>query len=788
MPRERQKRGRKAAAASQNTAETTPEPNDHKRRRLSNTLPSDEAEFQADVSHAPSAERPFYGNLDDEEQEYFKRADDMLEVNNFGNPEDRQLFLANVYKEAAGKELKLACSQSCSRLLERLILLSSPNQLKTLFQKFNGQFLNLVQHRFASHCCETLFIQSAPLVTQELVADRNDAETNQDSDEVVASMENLFLFAINELHDSLGFLMTDNFASHTLRVLLTVLAGQPLDQASSRSLLRSRKKQGVEVDGLEKPKENVLATRSVPDAFTSALENIVVDSVASLGSNQLWAMATHPTGNPTLQLLLKLELTRLKSHLKEETSITHRLIPSDALTQEGSEAAGFVNGLLYDPIGSRLMEQIVEHAPGAVFKKLYRQCLKDRLGSLARNEVAGYVVVKILNRLSADDLQTAVTSIIPQIPSLAERSRTNVIKALVERSYARNLDTKQLKTALQTAYAKPKGTSFSIHRFLQLPDELPGNDSDTDADSVNSLSLAPAPASSRSEVPPSTPSQHHASLLAQAMLTQPSPLSTLILASLTPLPSPTILHIAHSTALSPLLQAALTCPAADLITRRKLITRLYGSIASLALTPGGSRLVDSIHAGTAGMAFARERVAEELAEAEDSLRENQYARKVWRNWRMDLYKRRYGEWVRMTRREAGNGAFQSFPGVDPAESLRSRHGGTKAVANGLSTDPRRHGLAEKQSQAFRCGSKGEDGGRDEGKQHKTPLEKAREKHAKVNKLQTTQMQAQSQKLHGKGETRRANSGGGGGRGRAGSSSGGNAASSTTAAAASSSVR
>jgi nucleolar protein 9 len=81
----------------------------------------------------------YYGMLDDDEQEYFKRADEMLELNQFDDPEARKLFLDSVYKEADGKELKIANSQSCSRLLERLILLSSPDQLKSLFQKFNGQ-------------------------------------------------------------------------------------------------------------------------------------------------------------------------------------------------------------------------------------------------------------------------------------------------------------------------------------------------------------------------------------------------------------------------------------------------------------------------------------------------------------------------------------------------------------------------------------------------------------------------------------------------------------------------
>jgi hypothetical protein len=84
----------------------------------------------------------YYGMLDDDEQEYFKRADEMLELNQFEDAEARKLFLDSVYKEADGKELKIANSQSCSRLLERLILLSSPDQLKSLFQKFSGQYVH----------------------------------------------------------------------------------------------------------------------------------------------------------------------------------------------------------------------------------------------------------------------------------------------------------------------------------------------------------------------------------------------------------------------------------------------------------------------------------------------------------------------------------------------------------------------------------------------------------------------------------------------------------------------
>ena len=62
------------------------------------------------------------------------------------------------------------------------------------------------------------------------------------------------------------------------------------------------------------------------------------------------------------------------------------------------------------------------------------------------------------------------------------------------------------------------------------------------------------------------------------------------------------------------------------------------------------------------MAFARERIAEELAESESILRDSRWGRKVWRNWKMDLYRRKRREWVRSVRGEVGNDGFLSFPG------------------------------------------------------------------------------------------------------------------------------
>lgn len=155
MPKEFKKRGRRGEEKKRKRDAHDSETRAKRHKKTSDDVPAEGQDFialdggDAEMGEAPADEAfsgmprpdemPFYGMLDEGEQEYFKKADELLELNQFESPEDRAIFLENVYKEADGKELKIANSQSCSRLMERLILLSTPAQLKSLFKKFSGQ-------------------------------------------------------------------------------------------------------------------------------------------------------------------------------------------------------------------------------------------------------------------------------------------------------------------------------------------------------------------------------------------------------------------------------------------------------------------------------------------------------------------------------------------------------------------------------------------------------------------------------------------------------------------------
>lgn len=576
------------------------------------------------------------------------------------------------------------------------------NRLESVMLTLYGSFVHLMGHRFASHCCEALFLKAAPHVSDEVLSGQQATSMKErDPDEVYVSMENLFLHTLAELEGNVGYLMMDRYASHPLRVLLLVFSGARLDSDSTKRVLQSKRKEGISVSGTNNTTEpsDGEKKRAIPGSFSEALDKLISASVAGLDTDKLRALSTHPIGNPTLQLLLELELSHFgKDRAKDEQSVIKKLLPDDPITPD-SDTAVFINGLIYDPIGSHLVEKIIENAPGKLFKNLYRTFFKERIASFARNEVAQYVVIRILERLSRPDLLEAHEMLAPTIPSLLERNRTAIIRTLIERCTIRDVDTKSIAAAIDSTYHGAEG--FDIRRLLKLEHAAPAANGDGARETTNGITDTTDPSNSFKRE--SQPVKVQFNLLAQAMLLVPGSLSALILDSLITLSSDSLLALATDSIATRTLQAALTSRNASIINIRKLLNPFRGHFASLATSTAGSHVVDCAWEGTHGLAFLRERIAEELAEAEAELRESSCGRAVWRNWKMDMYKRRRGDWVRQSQNKASNDGFQTFEEVDGGASGNGNGGKGEGVKKSPLQAARERHVREKAAKEKREG-------------------------------------------------------------------------------------
>lgn len=635
MPRERKRRGRREEAKS------------NKRKRdgslesAAKRLKSDEPEDQHDPNEAAVSgdagddyigfgiERPsgvqeseeedvFHGLLDPEEQAYYSNVNTKIVANDFESAEDREIFIAAVHRETQGKELKVASSQSCSRYLEKIIMLSTAEQLRSLFSKFLGHLTYLVRHRFGSHCCETLFLESAKYVDKE---SRDEKEDEVD----LPTMEQLFLQAAEELEPNMGFLLTDRFASHTVRVLFLVMSGEPLDDASVKAMLASKKKEKLEAPVRDEGKST--NKRVVPKTFRPALDKLIHSAISTLDTTYLRALATHPTGNPVLQLLVRLELSNPgKNKQLEGNSVFKKLLPDEELEDE-SESAKFISGLIYDPTGSHLVEIFVQSLAGKTFKKLYRNILKPRLSSMAKNDIASFVAIRILERLGKDDLAEAKTLLLPEIPVLVSRRRIGLIKVLVERCAVRGVDLQDLADVLKAEY----GDNPAEFLIKLLDFKSP----DTTGQAGDEHKGIPVSSVQKTDV-------HH-SLLAQAMLHAPKT-DTIVQDSLLALDIDILRQMCQDAAASRVIQTALSPTASNIQFRRQVVPRFYGHIAALAQDLRGSYVADALWTATDGLHYMKERLAQELASHENELRMSPFGRNVWKNWAMESFQRRPADW------------------------------------------------------------------------------------------------------------------------------------------------
>ena len=605
--------------------------------------PQDDLTAFQEAARAAAPEKEFYGMLSEQEQEYFRSVDEQLDLDDFPSQEDRDIYLANVFAEAEGKELKLACSQSCSRLMERLILMSNTRQKKKIFAQLASHFLNLLQHRFASHCCETLFLQSAPVVTRELSGERDDFPTEDEPEaQPLPTMEEIFLATLDELEGHLGYLLTDKFASHSLRVILIILSGRPLEQSSTKSLVHSKKKERISVpwtsNGTDDGNLNV-QLRAVPSSFTLAAKKIIDDSTAGMDSTALRVLATHPTGNPVLQLLLELDISldaKAEGDSKD-MALLWRLLPGapGSLKEPSSPAHEFVNSMLYDSIGSRLLETLLTHCPGKVFKALWRFNLGDRIQSLVRNDIACYPAIRMLNRVGKEELVASVHKILPEVPKLVSLSRYNVLKALFERCQVR--EAKEEINSLMNALVKAiNPDKKKLVPKLCIPPEEEKEAKKGQESMLKSQSVILS----------------HGCHLTTTLLSIPGAPASAIQTSLQALPPDLLLYLATSSAPSAhVLMGAFASPAQNKVFHKAVVAALVPKTMELALSPSGSQVLNAIvtipsRAEGISLPFhLKEQILTRLSEHEQELRDSFEGRRVWRAWKGDLWKTRRTEWI-----------------------------------------------------------------------------------------------------------------------------------------------
>lgn len=583
-------------------------------------------EEEAGSGKTNSNESIFFGLVDRQELEYFKQAESTMAVDGFGSPEERIGFTNGVFEEIKGKELKLVTSQICSKLIERLILTADDDQLRSIFSSFIGHFLALSKHKYSSHCVETLLVRSAALVEREMV---NDGTTDG------TSMENLFLSMFNELKLELKGLPTNSYASHVLRLVILILAGERLP-STTRSVLRSKKSKVARKMIYIKDNQDFERSYQVPSSFKEALNTLISELADSLDTNAAREMAIDKIASPVVQLIIQVEKQassssgedrKSKKKRKKEGKKLGRFASLIFCTSEevDSKEQAFVEYLLSDPVGSHFFEQAIPNLPLPTVQRLYKLYMKDRMDKLARRDAGNFVVQALLKKLSYDEVQEILDALIPEL-EVYINSTVPLARSIIESATQRNYELDQIEELITKKYSKDN----FLENILKLSTSTLGQGKDGDWP---------------------TSEEMHRSLLVQTLMDSDRKFRDYALDGFLAMDKDKLISVAKHSIFSHTLEKCLV-PSVDIIKRKRLLNNLAGSFVELSCNAYGSHIMDKLWRFTYKLKFFRERFATELSQNEQQVKhDSKYGRSVWRNWSLDKYVRKRFEWWKIVKEE-----------------------------------------------------------------------------------------------------------------------------------------
>ncbi|KAG7824948.1 hypothetical protein KL909_001240 [Ogataea angusta] len=562
---------------------------------------------------------PFFGLLDSTELEYFKQAESTLNINAFSSSEEREYFVAGVYEESKGKELKLVTNQICSKLMERLVLVATERQMKQLFSAFNGHFVQLCSQKYSSHVMETYLVRMAMYVEKQMTSEPEEP----DADEEYVSMENMLLFLLAEIKPQLDHLVVHRYASHVLRVILLILGGKQLPSTvESNSVLRSKKSKIARKMIDIKDNEDYKRSYMTPSSFKDELADILRLVNEQHDTKSLRELAIDQIGSPVIQLLIQLEGIVDKDRTlwcKTFNVVSH---------EKDSKEEAFVEYLLSDAVGSHFLETVISTQRHKNVERLFELYMKDRVLKLAKRETTGaYVIRALLKKLKPADQKFLLDELVPHLNELIVNG-FDFGQSIIDISQERG------------DYLKPEIVDKLI-QFFRL-----GENSDI-FESVLRLSTSTL-GNTRDDWP--TADERRRALFLEKLVAYDSKFLQECVDVLIAMDPDKLKAMCKHGVFSHVVEKSLNKDV-DAISRKKLLNKLTETIAELACHATGSHIVDCLWGFTFGLNMYKDRVAKILFDNREMLKNSGYGRQVWKNWHMELYSRRYADWKRIIKDE-----------------------------------------------------------------------------------------------------------------------------------------
>ncbi|XP_044076036.1 nucleolar protein 9 [Siniperca chuatsi] len=540
---------------------------------------------------------------------YFRRVGERLSEG-FEDNEEREMFVENVLTEVKGKAALVAMDRTGSITLQRLLPLSSPDQVGAVLAELGGEsgseFKTVSCDRCGGHVVESAVRQMSRMESSQ----KESSATTEEEEESCGVLEAQVLSLSQVVRDNSAEFIKHVHGSHVVRTLLHVLAGclgPPRTEARPGAKERNVAPQ---LTDFEIPTSFWYELKSLTETLMDNINLSVTDAVAS-AVFQTMLTACHRKRPKLCKQLLKLIVEYMTSR----------------------NAAPGVSPLLVflkDQASSRLIETIIQLSHKSLLRDLYKNHLKGQLVDLALHPIANFPIQRLTAAAAKYKLFLRLfDELIQGVEAILATGHMGVIVQLAE-SCAESEKEKQedLMQCLLRAFhcAEPGSRHVScLPLFMSLLTYEVYYHSDT------------AEGNTQPEVPLSSIC-YHGSRLVQALARFKE--RSLLLSSLRTLTPADLLTLASDPSGSHVLQALITTSSDK--GRGKILKRLEGQYVQMACSRLGSRVLEAVW--NSASVSQRQSIAQELVLSESQLRSDQFARHVWAKFALSHFIHRKTHW------------------------------------------------------------------------------------------------------------------------------------------------
>uniref|UniRef100_A0AAQ5ZD18 PUM-HD domain-containing protein n=1 Tax=Amphiprion ocellaris TaxID=80972 RepID=A0AAQ5ZD18_AMPOC len=513
---------------------------------------------------------------------YFRRVGERLSEG-FEDSEEREMFVENVLTEVKGKATLVAMDRTGSITLQRLLPLSSPDQVGEVLAELGGEsgseFKAVCCDRCGGHVVESGVRQISRWTesSQKDPSAATEEEGEEEEEESCGTLEAQVLSLSQIVRDNCTEFIKHAHGSHVVRTLLHVLGGclgPPRTEARPGTKERNTAPQ---LTDFEIPNSFWYELKNLTETLMDNINLSVTDAVASAVFQTMLTVC-----NRKRPKLCKQLLKRIMEYLTSRN------------------AAPGVSPLLVflkDQASSHLIETIIQLSPKSLLRDLYKNHLKGQLVDLALHPIANFPIQRLTAASAKYKLFLRLfDELVQGVEAILAAGHMGVIVQLAESCAESEEKQNEMVQCLLCAFhcAEPGSRHVNcLPLFMSLLTYEVYYHSETAEGNI------------QTEVP-LTSICYHGSRLVQALAKFKE--RSLLLSSLRTLTPADLLTLASDPAGSHVLQALITTSSDK--GRGKILKRLEGQYVQMACSRLGSRVLEAVW--NSASVSQRQSIAQEL--------------------------------------------------------------------------------------------------------------------------------------------------------------------------------